>query len=134
MKMKRIGLVLLGIVTSAVVAVPLGFVATMFIPTNAPVAIVQVLLIIPIALFIGSSATGYYSYVEIESRRAFLLLAPGLYCGLLLICQYGVSRLLETCDPLSFIMGLFSPVIALWWYVVSLAGVKLGYNIREHLD
>jgi hypothetical protein len=136
MKMKRIGLVLLGLVVSAVFVPLIGFLASIFVSNirgDVEVPLFFMFVIIPIAFFIGSSVTGYFIYYEVENRWAFLLVAPAFYCDLLCVLVFlsNVFVGYNTQNPL-FWRGLWvSLATGLWWYIISLAGVELGYNIRE---
>jgi len=156
--MKMVGLVFLGIVCTIVVGVIVNLFLMMFLPLSSAVmlflalvfplsgenifvAILLSIITMPIALFFGSPATGYYVYNKIESRKAFFWLAPGLYCGLFFIFATFVNGLWEmfrgahNMDFLTIGIALLAELlITLWWYLVSLAGVELGYNIREYLE
>lgn len=89
---------------------------------------VSLFIIAPISVLLGSITTGYLAYPRIDNKWKLMVTAPGLYLGGLFV----VLMLRSTIVVGALILGLF-------WYLVSLGGVKLGlflrsYIIRNHLS
>jgi hypothetical protein len=148
--MKRVGLVFLGLIASAVfyflvcilfeiVFEVLGPLLSDFTDNigDAAAYFLVFIVVIPISFLFGSMITGYFSYYEIEDKRSLPLMAPALYVNLLLIgmaaVQFGLDAFMEVNPPgPGFVTGLLIfAAIGLLWYLTSWAGVVLGYYLRE---
>ena len=146
--MKLIGLVFFGFVSSVII----GILLSMLVPRVFPdfygddprILFISVLIVIPIAFLIGSIFTGYFSYYSIEDKWMLLWLPPAMYCNLLFLCLTVGSFLLEEfvdafmnanyAENAGFFKGLWGPVlIALYWHLMSLAGVGFGYFLRAQI-
>ena len=137
--MKKVGLVFLGFIASVIAAALACLLASVIFPNvrgEVEVPLIVMFVIIPIGFFIGSSVTGFLGYNEMDDRSDFLWMSPALYCDLIVAVVF-LSNLLacaNTSYPL-FWRGVWVFIaIGVWWYIVSLAGIELGYNIRERLD
>jgi len=139
--MKRVGLVFLGLVASAIAGWLLTPVYVMVFPDiegcHAP-PLSALLILVPIAFLIGSIVTGYFSYHELEDKWGLIWMAPALYYNLLFVCVTGTLFLLDSFigvnEPRNtdFLFEILIPfLIGLYWYLASLAGVILGYLLRE---
>ena len=148
--MKIVGLIILGLIASAVLYLPVFMLVAMVfrlgeillgVPdSNANegiVFLVTLFVVVPIAFLLGSIVTGYFSYYDIEDKWSFLWMAPALYLNLLWICVAGVAFLLDAFIGVNapgpgFLRGLWVPVVlGLLWYIASAGGVFLGYYLRE---
>jgi hypothetical protein len=144
--MKLVGLVFLGLVASVVIYFPIAILLSMLVsivfrdPGEAVVMLLAVLGIIPVSLLLGSTITGYFSYYEIENKWELLWMSPVLYCSLIWAFVAGVVFLLDLyagvdkSNNTGFLSGLWVLVLmALYWYLASLAGVRLGYFLRGRI-
>ena len=149
--MKLVGLVILGLVSGFGIMYAATYLITwlisLFVKTNAAAVhgsggdagiFIGLLVFFPIAFFIGSIVTGFFSYYEIDDKWGLPALAPGLYCGMLFVCVAGLSSLNDCLiggDPVWHIaeaLGIgFS--VGLYWWLVSAGGIFLGYYLRERL-
>jgi hypothetical protein len=150
-KMKLIGLVFLGLVSGFAVVFLIAWLPLFFITgggtagygssgDGGPGLLIGVLVVFPIAFFLGGMVTGYFSYYEIEDKWSLLFMAPALYVNLIWMGIAGISIFLELfmgsndSGNFSFVMGLLFPIgMGLLWYIASAGGVFLGYYIREQL-
>jgi len=139
--MKRVGLVFLGFVTIIIIYVLLILVWGKPSSGNegghGPDS-AGLFIAMPIIFLMGSVVTGYFSYYEFESKWGLIWMAPILYSNLLFMCVAGISFLMDAfigvneprnTDFLSDILIYF--LLGLYWYLASLAGVILGYLLRE---
>jgi hypothetical protein len=146
--MKLVGLVILGLVASIVFYIPLFLLLELILNTAAgrPDALkvneglgmlLAAFAITPLAFFLGSMVTGYFSFYEIENKWLLLWMAPALYVELLGLCGFGVAFLLDRFIDVNppgphFLRGiLFVILMGLYWYSASAGGVFLGYYLRE---
>jgi hypothetical protein len=86
-------------------------------------------IVLPFSLFIGSAVIGFLGYYQIEGRGSFIWFSPALYLDLIGVFL-GILNF-SSADARSF---LFVTLTGLWWLIVSLAGIELGYKIREHFS
>ncbi len=152
--MKRVGLVFLGLIASAVFYLPVSILVVIvlsiidkvggFLPGDFAVNIgegvmflLTIFVIVPISFLFGSMITGYFSYYEIEDKRSLPLMAPALYLNLSWMGAAGVRLGLDAFIGVNpprpgFVTSLLaSAAIGLLWYLASWAGVVLGYYLRE---
>jgi hypothetical protein len=141
--MKLVGLVLLGLVVSAALYFPVFLLIGLILETmgfkfsESLGMLLAFFAVIPIAFLLGSIIPGYFSYYDIENKWSLTLMAPALYVNLLGICVFGVQFGLEVFmgdapSRYGFLGGLLIPLgIGLLWYLPSLAGVFLGYYLRQ---
>ncbi len=147
--MKRVGLVFLGFVSIIIVYLPIMLVLTIVltllganpssgnhVPQGPGYG--DIFIFMPIAFLVGSIVTGYFSYYEFETKWPLIWMAPILYSNLLIICFVGTEFLLNsfmdvhTPSKAGFFFGVVLPVLTgFYWYFASLAGVILGYLLRE---
>ncbi|MHC4623228.1 MAG: hypothetical protein ACYS4W_04930 [Planctomycetota bacterium] len=78
------------------------------------------LIVMPVALLLGSILTGYLSYPTMNTRLGLIAIAPGLYLA-------GLTIIPSLCSTILVDML----IIGSFWYVVSLAGAALGYFLRS---
>ncbi len=144
--MKLVGLVFLGLIASGI-AYALLFLLFWLVFTNLVSTkmdenvgmIMGFLVILPLAFFLGSIVTGYFSYYDIEHKWSLVWMAPALYLELAGLCISIVGFLLDRFIDVNppgpyFIRGIFFTIaIGLYWYLASAAGVFLGYYLRERL-
>ena len=100
------------------------------------------LIMMPVALFLGSSLTGYLSHPYLKSRFSRIGVTPGLYLFLfvfvpilirILIMPIPIIRSLEL-DPTHVPFALGFAFIIGWgllWFLSSWAGVELGCYVRS---
>jgi MFS family permease len=146
--MKLVGLVILGLVASAALYIPLFLLLGLILDTVAgrPDAfqvneglgmLLAVFAVMPIAFFLGSMVTGYFSFYDIENKWSLLAMAPVLYLELAGVCISIVGFLLDRFIDVNppgphFLRGiLFTILMGLYWYLASAGGVFLGYYLRE---
>lgn len=82
------------------------------------------LIIIIISLLAGGMVTGFLSYPLLETKWGMLWIAPGLYIVMLTALFYLMMSLFELLMLFSFLP------LYLCCYLISLAGVGLGYSLR----
>ena len=82
------------------------------------------LIIIIISLLAGGIVTGFLSYPLLETKWGMLWIAPGLYIVILTSFSYLMVSLFELLILFSFLP------LYLCCYLISLAGVGLGYFLR----
>jgi hypothetical protein len=146
--MKLVGLVFLGLVASIVFYIPLFLLLELIFDTAAggPDALkvneglgmlLAVFAVMPIAFFLGSIATGYFSFYDIENKWLLLWMAPALYIELAGVCFAVVGFLLDRFIDVNppqpgFLWYLWFPILmGLCWYLASAGGVFFGYYLRE---
>jgi len=124
--MKLVGLGILGFVVSAIVYMLLllfydSYLSQMerWLGGGYGVAF---LFLMPFSLILGGIFAGFFSCFVATTKWSLLLVAPGLY--VLVLCA-GVLI------PSSAGMALYAALLALYWYVASLAGVGLGYFLSS---
>ena len=83
---------------------------------------VSLFIVAPISVLLGSIVTGYFAYPRIDKKWKLMVTTPGLYFGGLFI----VIMLRSTIIVGALITGLF-------WYLVSLGGVKFGLFLRSYI-
>lgn len=145
--MKLAGLVLIGLLASVILGIIVSMLVLKVFPginggdTNIWIPI---LVVMPIAFILGSILTGYFSYYNIEDRWMLLWLAPALYSNLLIMfLTIGMLLMEKFSDAFigvkiannsGLLRGVWAPVlIALYWYLMSLTGVGLGYFLRTRV-
>jgi len=120
--MKLSGLVILGIVATSIIAIPIEKLFIVFFPhlktSDDAYLWVPLFVILPLASFFGSLFTGFFCYYIVENKLTILLLSPGIYLALLL----GLEN-----------WNWMFILLVLYWYLMSLAGVGLGYFARSLL-
>ena len=150
--MKRVGLVFLGLIASAVLYLPVSMLVVIVfevleaLPGDFAVNIgkgggflLAIFVVVPITFLFGSMITGYFSYYEFENKWGLIWMAPALYLNLSWMCvasvQFGLDAFIEVNPPgPGFVTGLLTSVaIGLLWYLASWAGVVLGYYLRGRL-
>ncbi len=137
--MKLIGLIFLGLIASSIVyALLFMLFIKLFSNIGEAGLLITVLIITPLSFLIGSFPTGYFSYYDIEEKRSLLLMVPALYFNLVWMIAFSVMFLVNAFVGVNepprygFIIGLLIPAgIGLLWYLASLAGVMLGYFLRD---
>jgi hypothetical protein len=121
--MKLAGFVVLGLVVTYIVYFLINFwilADSPWGPKGAEGTLwVAFLIVLPFSLLLGSILTGFLSYSTLNTRWGLLGIAPGLYLAGITI----VLSLFSTIVVDMLILGLF-------FYLVSLAGVGLGYFLR----
>jgi hypothetical protein len=142
--MKLVGLVFLGLIASgiayALLFLLLGLVFTNLVSTKMDEnlgMIMGFLVVLPIAFFLGSIVTGYFSYYDIEHKWSLLMMAPALYVFLLAMGTALTGSLLHGFISNGWSIGTF--LYDYWglilagplWYSASAGGVFLGYYLRE---
>jgi hypothetical protein len=120
--MKLAGFVVLGLVVTFTVYFPVLLILDMHLPgfegggcSNLGVAFV---FILPFSLLLGGIVTGFLSFPTLNTRWGLFGIAPGLYLAL--------PFLLSATDPVIYLLLFW-----LFFYLVSLAGVGLGYSLRS---
>jgi hypothetical protein len=151
--MKLVGLVFLGLVSGFAItyaaAYLIAWLLSLLIKTNGTAVsggggeatglLIGFLVVFPIAFFIGGIVTGYFSYHEIDNKWSLPLIAPALYSNVLFLCvvvaQIGIDAFVHNdTTGLGFLASLWVPVaLCFYWYLASLAGVALGYYLRERI-
>lgn len=139
--MKLVGLVFLGLVASVVVYFLLFLLLTLVFRNidEQTGLLIVVFAVTPLAFFIGSIVTGYFSYYEIEDKWLLVWMAPALYLELLGLFGSGAAFLLDAfigvnAPPPGSWRYLWVPIVmGLLWYIASAGGVFLGYLLRERL-
>jgi hypothetical protein len=143
-----IGLIVFGFVASVIIAILLGMLVPRFFPDfhgdDPRLLFISLLIIAPVSFLLGSSFTGYFSYYDIEDKWMLLWLPPVMYFNLLFVlvstCMSLLSKFLSTFSYAnnadntgsSILAGFgFVITIGLYWYLMSLAGVGLGYFLRS---
>jgi hypothetical protein len=142
--MKLVGLVFLGLIASgiayALLFLLLGLVFTNLVSTKMDENVGMImgfLVILPLAFFLGSIVTGYFSYYDIEHKWSLLAMAPVLYLELAGVCVSVVGFLLDRFIDVNppgphFLRNILFPIgLGLYWYSASAGGVFLGYYLRE---
>ncbi|UCC23439.1 MAG: hypothetical protein JSW23_05140 [Planctomycetota bacterium] len=115
--MKLVGFVVLGIVASGLVyGLILYWILRTYPGMGCGSLWIPFLILMPFSLLVGGIVTGFLSCPTLSSKWELFFMAPGLYvpiifCGLFLTSVFGL---------------LFWP----FYYLVSLAGVGLGYLLR----
>lgn len=119
--MKLAGFVVLGLVVTVTVFFLVLWIFDMYLPgfagggcSNLGLAL---LFILPFSLLLGSILTGFLSYPTLNTRWGLLGIAPGLYLA--------IPFLLSATDAVVYLLLFW-----LFFYLVSLAGVGLGYFLR----
>jgi hypothetical protein len=141
--MKLAGLVFLGLVVSIAIGALIGWPIMKAYPNTASddaYLWIPVFITLPIGFFFGGIFTGYFSYHEIEHKWNLVWLSPILYIVLLWTFVSGVGALLDSfiganqSNRLVSMAGiLISFLMVLYWYLSSLAGIGLGYFLREKI-
>jgi hypothetical protein len=136
--MKLVGLVFLGLITSFIVYWLLFMLFMRFFGNIGEAGmLISFLVVIPLAFFIGSLPTGYFSYYDIEDKWTLLAIVPALYVYLLSISLALIGSLLHgfmdnNWNIRSFLYDYWGLILmSLLWYVTSAGGVFLGYFLRE---
>lgn len=138
--MKKIGIVFLGFVTIVIISVLVAMALDKFFPHSADDRssfLIAFLIVMPIIFLMGSVVTGYFSYYQVESKWELIWLAPILYFNLMYIGVTFVGFLLNlfvgAYEPSNagFLSWFFGVLTGLYWYLASLAGVILGYFLRD---
>jgi hypothetical protein len=146
--MKLVGLVFLGLVASVVLCLLLSLLLELILNTvagrpdafkanEALAMLLAAFAIMPIAFFLGSMVTGYFSFYDIEHKWSLLAMAPVLYLELAGVCISVVGFLLDRFIDVNppgpyFLRNILSAIaIGLYWYSASAGGVFLGYYLRE---
>ena len=100
------------------------------------------LIMMPVALFLGSSLTGYLSHPYLRTRFSRIGVTPGLYLFLfvfvpslikILIMPSPIIKSLEL-DPIHVPFAFGFAFIIGWgllWFLSSWAGVELGCYVRS---
>jgi hypothetical protein len=130
--MKRIaklaGFTLLGFVIAAVVYWLLAFGVLEAIRSRSgrsPESYLDVafLVMMPVALFLGSSFTGYLGRPHLRTRFGLIGVTPGLYLSLVfIIMNFAMAES-------DFAISMLLP--GLLWFLISWAGVGLGCFVRS---
>ncbi|MGD0785463.1 MAG: hypothetical protein ABR969_06595 [Sedimentisphaerales bacterium] len=141
--MKLAGLVLLGLIASIALGAIPGFLIMKAYPKTAgddAYLWIPAFITMPIGFFLGSIVTGYFSYYEIEKKWKLIWLSPVLYILLLWTCRTGVVSLLDSFtgvnqsnQPASMVGLLIPFLMGLLWFLSSLAGIGLGYFLRDRI-
>jgi hypothetical protein len=133
---KLVGLVILGLVSSFAIWLLSGRLYSLILKAFGVVNfnlhtddMTNLLGVVPFSFFIGSIVTGYFSYYDIEDKGRLCFMAPPLYLVLLFISQLITARRTPFITEGAFFVIVFGFV----WYLSSLAGVFLGYYLRERL-
>jgi len=146
--MKLVGLVILGFVASVVLCILFSLLLELIFDTaagrpdvfkanEALAMLLAVFAVMPIAFFLGSIVTGYFSFYEIENKWLLLWMVPVLYLDLAGVCVSVVGFMLDRFIDVNppgphFLRGiLFAILMGLYWYLASAGGVFLGYYLRE---
>jgi hypothetical protein len=82
------------------------------------------LLVMPLALFLGSILTGYLSSGGIGYKRALIYYSPGPYVAVLCVA----AGLLINTQVFVYML-----ILGLYLYLTSLAGTTIGYLIRSRI-
>lgn len=141
---KLIGFVLLGFAIAALLYGLLTFgVLGAIRPRSGGLADVLIFFIMmPVALFLGSSLTGYLSHPYLRTRFNRIGVTPGLYLFLLVFVpilirilmmhSHVMSSLEQNLNhlPSAFVMALIIGW-GLLWFLSSWAGVELGCYVRS---
>ena len=131
-KMKRIaklaGFALLGFVVAAVIYWLLTFGALEALRSRSgrsPESYLGVafLIMMPVALFLGSSLTGYLSRPHLRTRFGFIGVTPGLYLALVFVTLNFAKAASE------FAISMLLP--GLFWFLISWAGDGIGCFARS---
>ena len=142
--MKLVGLVFLGLIASGI-AYALLFLLLGLVFTNLAFTkmdenlglIMGFLVVLPLAFFIGSIVTGYFSYYDIEHKWSLLMMAPALYINMVWMGIAILGFLLDAFIGVNppgpyFLRNILIPIaVGLYWYLASAGGVFLGYYLRE---
>jgi hypothetical protein len=120
--MKLAGFVVLGVVATFVVYFLVLWILDTYLPgfeaggcSNLALAL---LLVLPVSLLMGGVVTGFLSYSTLNSRWGLFRIAPGLYLALpFLLSATGAA--------------IYLLLFWLFFYLLSLAGVGLGYFLRS---
>jgi hypothetical protein len=145
--MKLVGLVILGLVSSFAAGMLLLFLFSLILKATGNAdsgnigegagMLLVVFAVMPIAFFLGSMITGYFSFYEIEDKWLLLWMAPVLYLELAWLCVsvviFLLDRFIDVNPPGQYFLQsiLISIGIGLYWYAASAGGVFLGYYIRD---
>ena len=84
---------------------------------------VSFLVMMPIALFLGSSLTGYLSRPHLRTRFGLIGVTPGLYLALVFVTLNFAMSASE------FTISMLLP--GLFWLLISWAGVGIGCFARS---
>ena len=144
--LKLVGFVLLGF---AIAALLYGLVLLTFSVLDSirprsggSEAFLFFLIMMPVALFLGSSLTGYLSHPYLRTRFSRIGVTPGLYLFLfvfvpslikILIMPSPIIKNLEL-DPIHMPFAFGFAFIIGWgllWFLSSWAGVELGCYVRS---
>lgn len=88
-------------------------------------------VMMPVALFLGSSLTGYLSGPHLRTWFGLIVVSPGLYPSLFMITVNVVMVYMVKDTSLSFTHGMFLLGVFLSWFLSSWAGVWLGCFVRS---
>ena len=120
--MKLAAFVVLGLVVTFTVYFLVLWMLDMYLPgfegggcSNLGVAF---LFILPFSLLVGGIVTGFLSYPTLNTRWGLFGIAPGLYLA--------IPFVLSAIDAVVYLLLFW-----LLFYLVSLAGVGLGYLLRS---
>lgn len=105
-------------------------------------AVLIMLIMMPVALFLGSSLTGYLSHPYLRTRFSRIAVTPGLYLFLFLFVPSVITSLIMPSpiitsvelDPIhvpSAFISVFIIGMGLLWFLSSWAGVELGCYVRS---
>lgn len=128
--MKRIaalaGVTLLG----TVVAVSLYFVLVLavlepMLTAQSADMDVEFLIVMPLALFIGSLLTGFLGQPHVRTAYVTTFIAPGLYLSSLLIVMTCVEISAQSAG-----LALSAFIAGSLWFMVSWSGIGLGFFVR----
>jgi hypothetical protein len=124
--MKLFGLVLLGLAEAIAIyhIIVFGILGTLvpgYTETESTLWI-SLFIVMPVSVLLGSIVTGYLGLPRIDKKWKLTVVAPGLYLWGLFIILMSRSTIVAG----ALILGFF-------WYLVSLAGVGLGYFLRMHI-
>jgi hypothetical protein len=88
-------------------------------------------VMMPVALFLGSSLTGYLSRPHLRTWFGLIGVSPGLYPSLFMITVNVVMVYIVKDTSLSFTHSMILIGVFLSWFLSSWAGVWLGCFVRS---